>query len=128
MRDPRTKTLTHGQQIRTLQDQYEPVITVGTVRGYAAEYGDDPDAAEERARGFGHTLVWTSKHATWMTSDFRRKAERDSIWRRKHWAYVAAPVVEDGEIVEIEGNEYTVKYIGQQYADPVHFVPKGGTS
>ncbi len=55
-----------------------------------------------------------------LTADYPGKtAELDA----KAAATAAAPEIEAGQVVEIEGALYTVRVTGQQFSDPVHFRP-----
>lgn len=122
------KTLTHGMQVKMAQFRFSPEVTVGTVEGYAKEYNEDPNAAVERClrnqkKDPMHQLAWTNKSAGVLTDNYPGKAEE---MERKHQNYINAVELVEGEVVEIEGRKYTVKYLGD-YSDPVRFVPvKGG--
>ena len=100
-------------------DKYQPVITVGSVEGYAKEYNDNVTEAVERAMGFGHDLAWTNKHGAMITSDYEGKEQR---LNEKAEKYSNSIIIEDGQKVIIEGREYTTKYIGINFADPIHFI------
>lgn len=64
------------------------VVRFGTVRGYAAEYGEDQDAAVERATENGHDLYWISLDPVVLSSyewdkqqqrEFRATAQRMQV-------------------------------------------------
>ena len=117
----KVRTLVYRQQIKTTRDRYEPVITIGTLRGYAAENGEDPDVAIKILKGFGHSVApWTMLHAAAITADYPGKAEAHE---QKRKAYAEAVLIEDGEMVEIEGILYRAKYMRPNCSDPVHFLP-----
>ena len=101
--------LTHGEQIRTTMDTYNPVITIGTAKGFEAEYGKDTDKIE----------AWTTKHAAYITADYPGKAN-DLAEKRE--AYKNAVLVRNGDVVEIEGHIYTAKYNSPNVSDPITFV------
>lgn len=87
---------------------------VGTVAGYAAEYGEDAEAAIQRAKERGHWLTWANQQATILCGDPGfYEAERER-WSK------AIPIT-DGQIVMIETHIYEVKYMGD-YSDMVHFI------
>lgn len=99
-------TLTHNQVIR-VRGFYRSTsrIRVRTSAGMAAEYGDEPlDGA----------IPWTLKDT--LVLDGR---DRVSLLQEID----AAPEIENGQQVIIEGRSYMVKVHGQQYRDPVEFLP-----
>lgn len=99
-------TLTHNQVIR-VRGFYRSTsrIRVRTSAGMAAEHGDKPlDGA----------IPWTLKDSAIL--DGRDKSA--------HFQEIdAAPEIENGQQVIIEGRSYMVKVHGQQYRDPVEFLP-----
>lgn len=125
--------LRHGQLIRVKGFRNYNDITVGTITGstlannekYSHKPGDPfhetPEEAIERAVRFGHSLnPWTNQSASVLTADYRGKKERLDA---EAAARAAAPELENGQTVEIEGALYTVRVAGEQYSDPVHFLP-----
>ena len=117
-REKTMKTLTHGQQIKTTIDNHRPVITVGTIAGFAAAMKDDVGQATVQAIANGWSLAWTNKAPAVLESPYagielRRAKEAD--------AYAAAVIVEDGEIVEIDGRQYKARYVRREVSDPVKF-------
>ncbi len=119
--------LTHLQQIRTTMDEFEPVVTVGTIEGCARTYNENPKNALARNsthQGKNHhqeyPLAWTHKGATCLTSNYPGK---DEAMKVKHQSYLEAVLVTDGELVLIEGRAYRAKYLGMRYSDPVRFDP-----
>lgn len=113
--------LTHNQTIRVAGfNKYAQRITVGTIEGHAAKYRQDPAAAVAHAIANGHELAWTTQAPAVLTADYPGKdAELDA----KRAEIEAAPEIADGDQVEIEGRAYRVRVLGQQYSDPVAFVP-----
>jgi len=111
------KTLKHKQQIKTTMDQYSPVITIGTVVGCAKDRGENIADAVLRCSQNGDDLVFTTKQGTVLQSYYN-----DAEIARKRGTYENAPLLIDGEIVEIESMRYRVKYMGIRYCDPVHFI------
>lgn len=93
-------SLTNNQQIRTTCDTYQPEIRVGTQQGYTP---------------------WASKEAAVISADYPGKAANIAAAAA---AYAAAPVVEDGQTVEIDGQIYTAKYARRpmQVSDPIEWV------
>jgi hypothetical protein len=113
------KKLTHNQQIRTTRDRYEPTITVGTVEGSCLKYNDDIAETVKTTIERGHDLAWTYRHAACIESNYDGKAEAAA---KRHADYAAAVLLEDGELVEIEGRIYKAVYsYMDQVSDPVHF-------
>ena len=92
-------TLTNNTQIRTTADTYQPEIRVGTEDGY----------------------VWTLKVAAAISSNYAGKA---ADMKAAADAYAAAPVIENGQQVEIDGKVYTAKYARKpmQVSDPIEWV------
>lgn len=112
--------LSHNQEIRVKGFTYAQKITVGTIAGYAKQYNEDPEAAIARAKSFGHPLEpWTNQSPAVLSADYAGKTEELD---RAAAATAAAPEIEDGQIVEIEGERFRVKVLGQRYSDPVKFV------
>jgi len=135
------RTLTHGMQIRRTDDQYSPVIRVGTVAGMVrAEfnqsgeafcYTDEPKASwmesnldkaiesrETVTRERGHDLYWANLQAACLTSDYPGK---DAEMKKKREDYESAPIVEDGEIVILEGRLVKVQYNNPNCSDCIVF-------
>lgn len=106
--------------------KYRPVVTVGTVEGYAKQNNEDPDVAVARCvgniakhRGMGHCLAWTNMAAAVITDNYKGKdADRAAAAAR----FDMATILTDGEIVEIEGRKYAIKYLGH-CANPIAFKP-----
>ena len=123
------KTLAHNQQIKMdlLEFQYQPVVMIGTVEGYARENNEDPETAFQRcienqksSPYSGHVPAWTLKHGLALTSDY---AGKEAAMEKERKAYAEAVELVDGEIVIIEGRFYAVRFVGD-YSDPIHFVPE----
>jgi hypothetical protein len=113
-------TLAHNQIIRVKGfSEYANQITVGTARGYAAEYQEDGEASHQRALANGHETAWANQSAGELTSDYPGKKEALDA---KAAAIAAAQEVENGQTVEIDGEIFTVRVMGERYSDPVHFV------
>jgi hypothetical protein len=99
-------TLTHNQVIR-VSGFYRSTsrIRVRTSAGMAAEHGDRP---------LEGAVPWTLKDS----------AVLDGRDKSAHFQEIdAAPQIEHGQQVIIEGRAYSVKVHGQQYRDPVEFLP-----
>lgn len=113
-------TLSHNQEVRVKGfPVYANRITVGTIAGYAIQNGEDPEAAIERSKGFGHSLApWTNQESSVLSADYAGKAEALDAAAA---ATAAAPEIEDAQLVEIEGVTYRVRVLGQRFSDPVHF-------
>lgn len=113
-------TLSHNQEVRVKGFSHlANRITVGTARGYAAQYNEDTTTAHQRALDNGHDTAWTNQAASVLTSDYPGKHEALDAAAA---ATAAAPEIEEGMVVEIEGELFTVKVLGERYCDPVKFV------
>jgi len=121
---PATKkplALTYGMEVRGKGfPDYTPKITVFTVEGYARKNKEDPAAAVKRAIENGHELTGTTGGMSVMTDDYPGKAEAHAKALKET---AAAPVLDNGELVEIEGRTYAVRLVGANYSDPIHFKP-----
>jgi hypothetical protein len=113
------KTLQHNQEIRVNGfSALAQKITVGTSRGYAAQYNEDPEEAHNRTLRNGHQTAWANQEASALTSDYPGKHEALDAAAK---ATAEALEIRDGELVLIEGEIFRVKVLGERYADPVHF-------
>jgi len=122
-----TVELRHGDWVRlaTWAHPYDrTTVAVTTVRGYAAEYREDPEDAVARAQKAGHPLAWTYHGGGTLTdSKFynatRMEQQADHLAR----SVTLAP----GDVVRIEGEDFQVRVpLGNAKAprnsDPIHFV------
>lgn len=114
------KQLTHNSQVRVKGFEFRNKITVGTVGGYAEQYGNSPTRALQRAKASGHEIAWTNREASVLSADYAGKSEDMD---RADEAFLASPEIEDGEIVQIDGDKYRVKVMGERFSDPVKFIP-----
>ena len=113
--------LAHNDQIRVSGFRNFLDITVGTLKGSAEKYAESEAVAVKRAIGFGHHLEpWTYQESGMLTSDYTGKYEYHAA---KDARRAAAPIVTAGQVVEIEGHLFKVKVNGENYNDPVDFVP-----
>lgn len=87
--------------------------TVFTVRGYAKRYNEDPEVAYNRAIENGHTLFGVLQEASILSGD-------PSFYDREKEKWKDAIIINNGEIVNIEGETLKVIYKGD-YSDMVHF-------
>jgi len=119
------KELKHGQQIRSNMDQFNPVLTVGTAKGYDAEGKKEFNLQEfkERAKRGGwlwnEHLAWVSKASSIITANYPGK---DEEFRQKAENYKNAVLIEDQEIILIDGLKFKAVYIGIKYSDPIHLI------
>ena len=113
--------LSHNDLIRVGGFRNFLDISVGTLRGYACERSQSAAAVIKRAFGFGHPLEpWTCQESGMLTSDYTGKYDYHAA---KDARRAAAPMVVAGQVVEIEGRLFKVKVNGENYNDPVDFVP-----
>jgi len=130
------KQLTHGQIVRGKGfSPYAQMIEVVTLDGFfrhmlshKVENSDELNTrvneqiaqSVKRDEEMHRTTqwAWTFQQAACFTVDYSGKAlalvnERAMI--------AAAPELEDGETVKIDGISYSVKLMGDCYSDPIHF-------
>lgn len=117
------KLLAHGTPVK-LAGWSDISVPVGTARGFAAEYQEDTEAAHERALKNGHHTAWTMFAGTALYGDrvygAAKAAERKQLFE-------SAVLLVDGETVDIEGEQFTVKVIKRNEkhpvnSDPIHFI------
>jgi len=114
-------TLSHNQIVRGSGfPDYTGQIKVGTCAGYYQEIGTDPQEGIARAKKQCHPLAWTNLECGCLTDDYSGKAKELAD---KRSAIAAAPEIEDGQLVEIEGIIYKARLTGHKYSDPIHFIP-----
>jgi hypothetical protein len=113
-------TLAHNQEIRIKGfTSLAQSIKVGTCRGYAAQYNEDGEVSHARALTNGHDTAWTNQAAACLTADYPGKHEALAAAAK---ATAEAVEIEHGQTVEIEGELFRVKVLGQRYSDPVKFI------
>ena len=127
MTDTAARVLTYGRPIRAAAWDGLSTATVFTVRGYAAEYGADAEAAEARAASHGHDLAGSVYTGSAIVGDraYARLLREEAQLRR-----AAAVTLATGDLVEIEGRRYVVKFAGRNElepapvnCDPIKFLP-----
>jgi len=96
---------------------------VGTARAYAAQYGEDPQEAHDRALGFGHATAYTI-YSGGALVDCRVTAARMAAERAERFA--RAVTLNEGDVVEIEGELFGVSAAwgnkaSPRNSDPIHF-------
>ena len=121
--DTTRKILTHGQLIRGRGfSPYTKAIRFHTLEGAMAEEHGRWTVAGSVARDIGQKRetkwAWASQAPGVLTADYPGKAEKLAA---EHAAIAAAPVLEDGEIVQVGDAEFKVKLLGDRYSDPIHF-------
>ncbi len=120
------KVLTHKQQIKVDNFRFRSEIAVYTIKGCWEDDSKSPyrgtleDYMAQDLRN-GGTYAWTYRSPSGLTSDYPGKAE---AMRKKAEAYDNAVVLENGETVEIDGQYFAVKIVGENYSDPIHFEKK----
>lgn len=62
--------------------------------------------------------AWTLQSPAVITANYPGKFEKLAA---EHAAIAAAPELENGEIVEIDGDTYRVALMGSEYSDPIKF-------
>lgn len=129
--------LTAGTQVKTPYDEYQPVIEIGTVSDFHKDgmYYDDNGACDfENKRPFSiepwkkreancgrdwkKNYVWANRRAACLTANYPGKAAE---MERKRQAYEDAVVLDDGDIVEVDGMLFEVFCIKRIVSDQIHF-------
>jgi len=90
-----------------------------TARGYAAQYGEDQEAAHARCVGFGHDTAWTVNPGSALLGD---RAAAAALLQQEARDLAGSTVLQNGEQVEIEGKSFTVRVMGAKFSDPIHFL------
>jgi hypothetical protein len=119
--------LSHGDRVRlsTWVGPYADNATtvVGTARGFAASHGQDPQALHGRELANGHDTAFTTFSGFMLFGDGRSTEE--AIAKAKAEA-AKATVLDDGDMVEIEGEMFMVCVVrdndrGPNTCDPITF-------
>lgn len=112
-------TLTAGSFVTA--PGFRRAFPVGTLAAFTAKTDKTPEGlakARARAEANGHDIAWTVNTGTVLLGDkaagARRLAEEAA-------QFEGATFVTDGQLVEIEGERFQVKVMGERYADPIHF-------
>jgi hypothetical protein len=106
-------TLTHDQLIRVKSFRNFNRIRVRTQQGVTAQFGPKP--CNEHGE-----LAWTIQESSVLTANYTGKqADLDA----KRAEIAAAVEIENGQQIEIEGRHYTVRVVGENFFDPVSFIP-----
>ena len=113
-------TLSHNQIVRGagFPDDTNQ-IKVSTIAGFHQEMKIDPQEGIARAKKQCHPLAWTNLECGCLTDDYSGKAKELAD---KRSTIAAAPELENGQLVEIEGRIYKVRLTGCKYSDPIHFI------
>lgn len=101
--------LEHGQKVKINGKRG----TVFTVRGYAKEYNEDPEAAYNRAVKNGHILFSILQEPAILSGD-------PGFYDREMKKWADATIINNGEVVVIEDEAFEVVFVGN-YSDMVHF-------
>ena len=109
--------LVHGQRVRTMTSTWVNDITVGTIEGY----GPDHHEALERAIRLGYPLAWTINPGGGIVPN--GVFGKHEVIEAEKKAHETFQILNDDDVVEIEGRFYTVKIMDMQYSEPIHFVP-----
>jgi len=112
--------LTHGQQVQNSTFRYTPKVTIFSVEGYALANGRDPAEAVAREISNGGRLASSIYSGAMITASY---SGRDEEIDAKLIAYAAAPFVEEGDEVEIEGRHYIAHIQGEEHSHPIVFLP-----
>ena len=117
------KTLKNGEFVKMNRGMFlafRPLVEVGTLEAYYA--AETPAFIADRIESslqLHRSLAWTLQHSNALTSNYAGKAAELA---KKAAQFDSATVLEDGEVVTVEGRVYAVRYMGD-YSDPIHFIP-----
>lgn len=111
-----TITLKHNDIIKIPGSRQFDMIQVSTFAGWKGGAAWKKDWAAKP----GDDIVWTTKNAPCITD--APKAVKDAERAREQAAFDAAPMLENGTVVEVDGKSYRVRINGVRYSDPVAFV------
>ena len=98
---PAVRKLVHGDRIAVKLKNYRGEIptyfndfTVGSVRGYAAQYSEDEEDAVKRAVSLGHNLYYAFNEGAMLTAHPQERIERTEVAL--------------GDIIEMDGQRFKV--------------------
>lgn len=130
-----------GQQIKTPYDQYRPEIIVNTSKNFSkngTHIGPEGTWLDESiefhlegwkiwerncGRDWKRHYLWANQSPCVLTANYPGKAE---AMRKKEEAYDNALMLDDGDIVEVDGMQFEVHCVKRNHvADPVHFTYVG---
>jgi hypothetical protein len=112
--------LTHGQVVRGFCfSPHTNLIQVRTIRGLAFDEGKDPEAAHADCRKLGHATAWTSQKPSVLTDHYAGKMQELAMERQ---AIRDSVILDNNQLVTIEGETFKVRLAGERYSDPIHFV------
>ena len=122
-----TIKLANRQNIRSSAWSNTCIAECFTVEGFARENGEDVAELVAQERRLGRDLVSSIQLGASLLGD-RRAAEKQNAELRARWN--SAQVLATGDLVEIEGRLYLVKFNSRQencefptVSDPIAFVP-----
>jgi hypothetical protein len=97
---------------------FRRAFQVGTLASFCEGRSEALSVARERADRNGHDIAWTVNPGTCLVGD---KALGAQLLAKEAEQFAGATVVADGQQVVIEGETFTVKVMGERFADPIHF-------
>ena len=103
-------TLNAGQFVTA--PGFRKAYAFNTARSYAGE------ASHARAIANGHDTAWTVNPGSALLGD-REAAKR--MLAKEAEQLAGAVMIENGQVVEIEGERFKVKINGERYSDPIAF-------
>ena len=109
--------LTNASLVRVKGIRYAE-ITICTLAAYAEAHKETVAYLEGLDLKFNRPTqyAWVMKHSGMLTADYPGKAKAHA----EKWAAIdAAPEIETGDVLEIDGVQYVTKVMGD-YSDPVH--------
>lgn len=110
------QTIVHHQFVTVAG--WDRAYQFSTSAGYTKSYGGDVAEARARADKLGHDVAWCVNPGSALLGD-RETAK--AMLAKEAAQLASAIVVADGVEVEVEGERFKVKVMGQRYADPIHF-------
>lgn len=100
---------------------FRRAFKVGTLSAFTAKLNRTPEALEAaraKALSLGHDIAWTVNTGTCLVGD---KALGARMLAEEAAQFAGATLVTDGQLVEIEGETFKVKVMGERFSDPIHF-------
>ena len=115
------KTLSDGQRARIAGANHRQHIQIGhTMTQLLADFDQDrAQAIFDKGLNNGHAIAFGIALSTCLTADYEGKAADLAADRAAH---NAAPLIEQGELVIIEGEYFTAKISDRRVSNPLRFL------
>jgi len=115
------KTLYNDEQVRMNEFKFRTQVFVGTTKAFIEKTfaGDEERIKIEIEKAKDEKQVWTYRSPSVLTANYPGKEKEMEMKKARYFASV---VLENDEVVMVDGKEYRVKLVGEQYSDPIHFI------